>query len=468
MNNTSGPPNSSRDTHQVVDWGALFKHITTYFNDLVDLKKGVDPQTTIFEIRNNTSMTGANAWMLICSILIASIGLSQNSGAVIIGAMLISPLMSPILGIGLSVGIQDIQTLRNSLLHFGIAIFISLLTSWIYFELTPFTEYTHEIRSRTSPTFLDILVAIFGGVAGIVSIARKDVSMTLPGVAIATALMPPLCVAGYGLANGYWEMASKSFYLFFLNSFFVALSTYFIVRYLKFPFQTFVNAKTRRKNLLYLALFTLALTIPSILIFRSVLQDLNLQNSMQSFNQVCLGADAKYVDSYHHERNKDGSMVIYLKVYGGYINTDQIDTYTECLSNLGVRNFKLEIISTSDVNIDDVNILNSGLQDIKARLESVQNERELITKSINYYKNNYLDTLQFNYVREEIKSLFPDIQQMGLSKMHRTDFASTTYNTPVIILRWPEDKENRQEEEEKLLDFLRARLQSEELDLISY
>jgi uncharacterized hydrophobic protein (TIGR00271 family) len=164
--------------------------------------------------------------MLICSIVIASIGLSQNSQAVIIGAMFISPLMSPILGIGLSVGINDMETLKNSLLHFSIAIVIALLTSWIYFELTSFDDFTNEIKSRTAPTFLGILVAIFGGVAGIVSFARKDVSTTLPGVAIATALMPPLCVAGYALANSHWKMASKSFYLFFLNSFFVALSTY--------------------------------------------------------------------------------------------------------------------------------------------------------------------------------------------------------------------------------------------------
>ena len=162
-------------------------------------------------------MEGANAWMLICSIIIASIGLSQNSQAVIIGAMLISPLMSPLLGIGLSIGINDMETLRKALFNLLVAIVIALLTSTTYFFLMDFVDITSEIQARTRPTFLDIIVAVFGGLAGIISIARKDVTTTLPGVAIATALMPPLCVTGFGLANGNFDIASRSFYLFFFK-----------------------------------------------------------------------------------------------------------------------------------------------------------------------------------------------------------------------------------------------------------
>ena len=167
-------------------------YTVTYVKDVLDLERGVDKMGTIDEIRTKKSMGGANAWMLMCSIVIASIGLSQNSQAVIIGAMLISPLMAPILGIGLSVGINDMATLRVSLLHFLTAMIIAVLTSTIYFSIFQIPEITPEIQSRTSPTFLDIFVAIFGGIAGIISIARKDISVTLPGVAIATALMPPL------------------------------------------------------------------------------------------------------------------------------------------------------------------------------------------------------------------------------------------------------------------------------------
>ncbi|NNE26740.1 MAG: DUF389 domain-containing protein [Saprospiraceae bacterium] len=161
-------------------------------NDFIDLSHGVDKWGTIREIKAKQSMSGANAWMLMCSIVIVSIGLNLNSQAVIIGAMLISPLMSPILGIGLGVAINDKAALYNALLHFGAAILIAIVFSTIYFWLTPLDAFTEEISARTAPTFLDVLIAIFGGIAGIISIARKDISTTLPGVAIATALMPPL------------------------------------------------------------------------------------------------------------------------------------------------------------------------------------------------------------------------------------------------------------------------------------
>jgi len=226
---------------ELPDFRDFFRGLKNYILDVIDLDKGVDKVATIQEIKDKKSMDGANAWMLMCSIVIASIGLSQNSQAVIIGAMLISPLMSPILGIGLGVGINDYGTLLKSLRHLGLAIAITLITSTIYFAITPFDDLTNEIKARTEPTFLDIFIAIFGGIAGIVSIARKDISTTLPGVAIATALMPPLCVTGYGIAHLDWQITLTSFYLFFLNTFFVAASTYLIIKLLRFPLRKYIN-----------------------------------------------------------------------------------------------------------------------------------------------------------------------------------------------------------------------------------
>ena len=218
----------------------LKTYIQKFFKDALALEEGVDKRQTINEIKNKKSMSGANAWMLMCSIVIASVGLNTNSPAVIIGAMLISPLMSPILGIGLAVGINDKDTLKKSLAHFSMAVIIALVTSTIYFAITPLSGITEEISARTSPGPLDIFIALFGGVAGIVSIARKDISTTLPGVAIATALMPPLCVTGYGIATGNWEIMLTSFFLFFINTVFVSFATYLIVHFvLKFPQKDF-------------------------------------------------------------------------------------------------------------------------------------------------------------------------------------------------------------------------------------
>jgi len=254
-----------------------------FFSKLIDLRKEVDPEGTIINIRNNKKMMGSNAWMLMCSIVIASIGLDQNSQAVIIGAMLISPLMSPILGVGMAVGINDRIMLQISLKHFGIAIGIALTTSLLYFWLTPFGGLTEQIEARTSPTFLDVLIAFFGGIAGIVSGSRKDLSNAIPGVAIATALMPPLCVTGYGIANGDWIIALNSFYLFFLNSVFVALATYMIVRWLKFPLHQFSNMAEQRKARNIIAIIAVLLIIPSFLILRKVLGDVQTRNNINTF-----------------------------------------------------------------------------------------------------------------------------------------------------------------------------------------
>ena len=247
----------------------LWESTKEFFHDLVDLKDGMDQKGTIQNIQNNKRMKGANAWLLMCSIMVASLGLDLNSPAVIIGAMLISPLMSPILGIGLGIGVNDKKTLVISLRHFGIAIAIALVTSVLYFKLTPFGNITDEIMSRTSPTLLDGLVAIFGGLAGVISITRLDKSNAIPGVAIATALMPPLCVAGFGLAKGEWFFFLNAFYLFFLNSFFIAITTYFIIRLLGFPYKKYMTAKERNRNRIYITLVSLIILIPACLLYTS-------------------------------------------------------------------------------------------------------------------------------------------------------------------------------------------------------
>lgn len=163
-----------------------------FFSKILDLSEGLDRKGTVEKIRKNIETRGANVWLLISAIMIASIGLDLNSPAVIIGAMLISPLMSPILGIGLSIGINDRKTLGLSIRHFAIAIAVSLITSVIYFLITPFGNLGSEIAARTTPTALDVMVAFFGGIAGIIAVTRKDLINAVPGVAIATALLPPL------------------------------------------------------------------------------------------------------------------------------------------------------------------------------------------------------------------------------------------------------------------------------------
>jgi uncharacterized hydrophobic protein (TIGR00271 family) len=277
------PTNESQKTSDLLS--QLWKKVIDFFQDITDIKEGSDQIGTITSIMANKEMKGSNVWLLFSAIIVASIGLDTNSPAVIIGAMLISPLMSPILGIGLSIGINNRLTLKESLKHFGIAIAVSLVTSFLYFRFTPLSsvEATSEMLARTSPTVLDVLIAFFGGIAGIVSGTRLEKSNAIPGVAIATALLPPLCVSGYGLANGEWWIFLNSFYLFFINSVFVALATYLIVRLLDFPFKQYVDDRERKRAKLLIAGFVILVVVPSTFIFFNVLKDLNQKQYVKQY-----------------------------------------------------------------------------------------------------------------------------------------------------------------------------------------
>ena len=190
---------------------------------------------------------GANLWVLIFAIFIASLGLNVNSTAVIIGAMLISPLMGPIIGMGLAVGINDLDLLRRSLKNYGVATLISVLTAMIYFLISPLSEAQSELLARTSPTLYDVLIAFCGGAAGIIALCTRGKGNVIPGVAIATALMPPLCTAGFGLATGHWLYFLGAFYLFFINTVFIALATFCGVRLLHFQQREFQSSEPALK-----------------------------------------------------------------------------------------------------------------------------------------------------------------------------------------------------------------------------
>lgn len=217
----------------------LWQVVKGYFNALPDKE---NEKETIKQISSGVTFHGANLWVLIFAILIASLGLNVNSTAVIIGAMLISPLMGPIIGMGLAVGITDLELLKRSATHYLVATVISVITAMLYFIITPLTEAQSELLARTSPTLYDVLIALFGGAAGILALCTKGKGNVLPGVAIATALMPPLCTAGYGLAVGNLSYFFGAFYLFFINTVFIALATFLGVRMLRFKRKDSVDA----------------------------------------------------------------------------------------------------------------------------------------------------------------------------------------------------------------------------------
>ena len=458
-NDKSSTTPTNNPTPKPQNLQSAWAFIVAYSKDVLDLEKGVDKKGAIEEIRNKKSMGGANAWMLMCSIVIASIGLSQNSQAVIIGAMLISPLMAPILGIGLSVGINDMATLRTSLIHFGTALFIAVLTSTIYFTIFDVPEITTEIQSRTRPTFLDIFVAIFGGIAGIISIARKDISVTLPGVAIATALMPPLCVTGYGLASVNLEIASKSFYLFFLNTFFVSFSTYVIVRFLRFPYTQYMVRSRRLRNKILIVLFSLILIIPSVIIFLSVIKDTQKAAAINKFAKNCLGDKQKYLDSYQLYTYEGGKEVLYLKCYGNQIKSADLPDYQECLTSYNpklMEAVKIELLASSEVDLNHLTGLQENIKNLDDQLKAVKEVRAEQALLIAQAKDNPMDSVGLTELNDELRILYPDLQEIGIGKITTLSADDLKTDVPILQVRW--SKKANTDKVDQLRSFVQERL----------
>lgn len=440
----------------------LWDNFLGFWRDLTDLTQGLDREGTVFAIKTNRRMEGANAWMLMCSIMIASLGLDLNSPAVIIGAMLISPLMAPILGVGLAVATNDFETLVQSLKHFAVAIGIAVVTSTAYFLLTPLGTATEEILSRTAPTLLDVLIAVFGGIAGIISTSRKDQSSAIPGVAIATALMPPLCVTGFGLATGNGGIALKSFYLFFLNSFFVALATYFIVRVLGFPNVKPLDEKQASRINWGMTLLTLLLIVPSGFILAGVIRDTRVNQRVDSFIKTHFADHMKYIDAWQYVRT-DTTDHLVIKVYGSGIDDPVFTDYQEDLEKFDLKNVVLDIIPTSEVDIAKIRQIESqitGFEQIASQLvvtreEKLQRDRR-IDSLTTYLQEIMSDTVAFSQISGELKTLFPDLTSCGFARMQYSDFDKYQDNRPVLWLEWHRNKSRRdkQTDESKIRDFV--------------
>jgi uncharacterized hydrophobic protein (TIGR00271 family) len=242
----------------------LFKRFLVNLRQLLDLREDTElEQKTIASITRNISFRGTRLWVLACAILIASIGLNVNSTAVIIGAMLISPLMGPIIGTGLALGTNDFNLLKKSLMHLLNATLISFIVSSLYFWLTPLGDAQSEILSRTTPTIYDVLIAFFGGLAGIIGSSRKEKGVIIPGVAIATALMPPLCTAGYGFATGQMNYLFGAFYLYLINCTFISLATFLMVKYLRYSCVVIIDKAKANRMKWYISLVIFCMIVPS-------------------------------------------------------------------------------------------------------------------------------------------------------------------------------------------------------------
>ncbi|MBT8294807.1 MAG: DUF389 domain-containing protein, partial [Gramella sp.] len=278
ISKTSGSENLREDAKEIQE------KARTFLSRLLDIREDTDRESTVEAVQKDISFKGHNAWILIFSIFVASIGLNVSSTAVVIGAMLISPLMGPIVGIGMAVAINDVDTLRRSFINLGIMVGLSVITASIYFFISPVKNETPELVARTYPTILDVLVAIFGGLALIVAKTKKGtIASVILGVAIATALMPPLCTVGYGIANAKWEFSLGALYLFSINAVFIALSTFVVCKLLGFPLVKYANSRRRRKTAQIASTVAIIVMIPSVILFVKLLRQQVFESKATEF-----------------------------------------------------------------------------------------------------------------------------------------------------------------------------------------
>ena len=423
------------------NFSQLFYDTRIYLVNLLDFRKDADQISTIEEIKANIQFKGATAWILICSILVASIGLNTNSIPVVIGAMLISPLMGPILGVGLSIAINDIDTLKTSLISLGTMILLSVLTSFVYFWIFDINADTSELFARTRPDIREILIAFFGGLALIIATTKKGtIATVIYGVAIATALIPPLCTASYGIAVGDLNYFLGAMYLFIINTIFIALATFIVIKFLKFPMINYVDSIKRKRISRFATLAAIIVMIPAVWTFVNVVNESNFKNDALKFlnSELDILPNSKYIKKntvvqYH----SDKPSVIELTTLGN----DQISKEIEFVLNTKMKNY-------SSLNNTELIINQSIFREIN-NLEYMEELRsrdslDLLsqTQKINFLEDKVQEllVLEKNYIEfpnllKELNINYSEIDEFSYSNILKSDFKSID-TVSVFYVKW--------------------------------
>lgn len=335
--------------------------LVAFFKKTISFRDGVKKRETITNIKRDIVFQGHNVWILVCSMVVASIGLNMDSPAVVIGAMLISPLMSPILGVGLGVATVDLKLIYSSLKNFGVMIAISLLASYLYFLISPVDTPTDELLGRVKPNAFDVPIAFFGGLAGIIAASRGGTSNVVPGVAIATALMPPLCTTGYGLATGHWDYALGAFYLFLLNCLFICLATIITLRYLKFPVREYVDERVEKKAKLYMYIFLGVIVVPAIFLSVTAIREGKFNSDVEAFIAEVVKADPDIEVDYRSHYDSEQSRLFVQVLNDEVLVTDEVKLQWE----RQMEKFDLEDVSLKVKTNDIDKQIEAKLKDAK-------------------------------------------------------------------------------------------------------
>lgn len=417
-----------------------------------------DKQKTLQTVTNNISFTGSNLWILAGAIFVASIGLNVNSTAVIIGAMLISPLMGPIVGSGFALAIYDFDLLKKSIINLFIATLVGLIVSTIYFYVSPFKEAQSELIARTSPNIYDVLIAFFGGLVGVIAITRVEKGNPIPGVAIATALMPPLCTAGFGLATGNFKFFFGALFLYAINCVFICISTFTIVKYLKYPSKKDADVKHQKRLKYGMTAIIVLMLLPSTYFAFSLYKQQQFKHGVETFieNEFI---DKGYTIIFKKTKYSVSLGTIELAFLNKVFTSEEIHTLNSKLNNYGLHNTLLTIKQNST---DNINALRDDILNEVTKKDRIleEKDKQIIDLKSELSKKTFDDKQIFS----EVKIIFPSVLSIAVNNL--TYFSSDTSYVKTVFIYQANPKLN-DSDKNKLKIWMQKKLSISEIEVIN-
>ena len=451
----------------------LLTGIIIFLKSVLSFHKDVDKNSTVNAIKADISMKGTTAWILICSILIASVGLNANSTPVVIGAMLISPLLGPILGLGFSIATNDIETLKNSSINFIVMVVLSVATSYLFFLIFPKGEEISELLSRTKPDIRDVLIAFFGGLALIIAKTKKEnISSAIFGVAIATALMPPLCTVGFGLAEKNMDYAGGAIFLFVINSIYIIIATYIVLKILRFPLVNYANSSRRTFINRIVTIISILILIPAVIKFNDVIKESYFNSQSKDFlnNELVGLPNFEYLVRRAEIDYNDGDSKISINTFGQKPLNEEIISFL----NIKIKNYSSLENTILEFNQEKSNSTNSNefIKELRFRdsleLVSRSNEINKLNQKLNDLESLSKEKLIFESLAKEIKIIYPDLNQFEVFETIKTDFNQID-TVLVFNLRWNDELENQEKLKlnENVRSWLKFQLESDVFEIRS-
>ncbi|QCW98927.1 DUF389 domain-containing protein [Aggregatimonas sangjinii] len=478
------------------DFKGLIESTKIFLHELLDVRPNTDQEATKKAIIDDIPFKGHTSWILICSIFIASVGLNANSTAVVIGAMLISPLMGPILGIGMSLAINDIDTLRRSLKNFAVMVVLSVLTAYLFFLLFPLKVESSELLMRTAFDLRDVLIAFFGGLALVIARAKKGtMASVIYGVAIGTALMPPLCTVGFGIAWGNWDYALGALYLFTINSIFIGLATFLVIKYLRFPMVRYANSARRRAIARFASLLGVLVMIPAGFTFWDALQESFYRRQAQQFVNEEIATyqfaeGGRFVENLtdieyqrtsifktisntlfgKEESKKPEAPSIELVFMGNERIPESVIATWNAQKNENkdfdrLRETKLQIIQgAQNERLDQSKYIEELYESQKANLLGKDERIRLLQSEVARLKKSVARDIPFADISKEAKANYNDLISLEYDNAVRTDFSKID-TMAIFEIKWKKGVGKNQilRDNKKIHDWLKVRLKDESI-----